>query len=417
MIRPNLSIVIIFILSTTLLFSERSSKDIQKDINNRNEKAESLKRDIEKLTDEIYNKKIESKTASNRLVDIQKKIELTGRLIDLLKKDESDLYLSISDRESTINNKKTELKALKEKFSKIIQYLYKSKNDNYLDLLLSSKNWEDMIYKIKYLEVISRQNKKIESDIEIIIDQLDNEIISLTNELLNKKNERKNKSNTITEFGIESNKEKNKINKIKQEKINLEQKKAKKKEQLAEITKLIQKLYINKDDAIDREEKLRKVREEKRKKELENAQKNKDFLSERGNLPWPVKGSIIKNFGIHNKDGVEERNIRIEIKTQKNEKVKAVFDGVVAEIGYNLGYNTYVIIDHGGGYSTLYANLDDKSIQVSNQDYIESEAIIGNTLNILDNKKNQSYGLLYFMIFEVNDKQKVTPQNPRKWIK
>jgi murein DD-endopeptidase MepM/ murein hydrolase activator NlpD len=94
-----------------------------------------------------------------------------------------------------------------------------------------------------------------------------------------------------------------------------------------------------------------------------------------------------------------------------------VFDGIVADIDYNPIYNTYIIIDHGDGYATLYANLDDSSIEVSSQAYIESGAIIGNTLNNFDNKKNNSYGLLYFGILRTKDSQEVKPYNPREWIR
>mgnify|MGYP001428054020 CR=1 FL=1 len=77
------------------------------------------------------------------------------------------------------------------------------------------------------------------------------------------------------------------------------------------------------------------------------------LLRKKGKLPWPVEGSIIKNSGIGDKDGVKERNLFVEIKTKKGEHVKVVFDGIVAVIDYMPIYNTYIIIDHGDGYATL----------------------------------------------------------------
>ena len=136
----------------------------------------------------------------------------------------------------------------------------------------------------------------------------------------------------------------------------------------------------------------------------------------KGKLPWPAEGTIIKNFGIEKTDGVEDMNICIEIKTKKDEEVRTVFDGVVATIDYNLVYNTYIIIDHGDGYSTLYANLDDDSIKIKKQAYIDSNTIIGKTLN-KSNNKNQSYGLLYFGILQMKNNQEVVPSNPMEWIK
>jgi hypothetical protein len=55
-----------------------------------------------------------------------------------------------------------------------------------------------MVYKVKYLEVISHQHKKVKNDIQSVINELDDEILALTNQLLDKKNKRKNKSDTIS---------------------------------------------------------------------------------------------------------------------------------------------------------------------------------------------------------------------------
>jgi septal ring factor EnvC (AmiA/AmiB activator) len=207
------------------------------------------------------------------------------------------------------------------------------------------------------------------------------------------------------------------LKKIREEKFNLEKDRNKKKTALVEINELIEKLYVNRDDAKKREKKLKKIREEKRKKEIEASKQNKEFSAMKGNLPWPVEGSIIDNFGIErNKDGLKAKKLWIEMRTKKNGEVKAVFDGIVSKIDYNPVYNTYIIIEHGDGYSTLYANLDDKSIQISIEDYIDAETIIANTLNI-SNSKKKSYGLLYFMVFGMKNNSELITYNPREWIK
>jgi len=408
---------LLLLLSFSLLFSDKSSEDIQENINEENKKAESLEYEINTLADEIKNKDIQSKTTSNKLAAIKEKIELVGDLIDLLKKDEKNLSKSIRNSETRINQKESELNELKDKFSKMILYLYKSKSDNYLDILLSSKNWEDMVYKVKYLEVISYQHKKVKNDIQSVINELDDEILALTNQLLDKKNKRKNKSDTISNLAKKNDGEEQNLKKIREEKFNLEKDRNKKKTALVQINELIEKLYVNRDDAKKREKKLKKIREEKRKKEIEASKQNKEFSAMKGNLPWPVEGSIIDNFGIErNKDGLKAKKLWIEMRTKKNGEVKAVFDGIVSKIDYNPVYNTYIIIEHGEGYSTLYANLDDKSIQISIEDYIDAETIIANTLNI-SNSKKKSYGLLYFMVFGMKNNSELITYNPREWIK
>ena len=417
MIKINLLRTILIFLSFTLLFSEKSSDEIQKDIEKKNKEAQSLKTEIDKLATQIQNKDIQSKTGTQKLSRIKEKIDLTEQLIKLLKKDERFLSSSIVETELNIKVKEKELEEIKEKFSKMILHLYKTKSDNYLDILLKSKNWEDIVYKVKYLEVLSHEHQKIKVRIESIVNQLDNEILLLTNQLLDKKFNQERKNLSINELDIEKVKEKQKINKIKLEKFDLEKDRSEKKTLLVQINQMIEKLYVDKDDAKNREEKLKSIREEKRRKKIQDSQKVKKFSTLKGKMPWPVDGSIINDFGFESeRDGLKERKLWIEMKTKKDGDVRSVFDGIVAIIDFNPVYKSYIIIDHGDGYSTLYANLNDQSIQVSDQDYIEAQTVIGKTLNSSDGR-NDFYGLLYFMIFGLTNDKKLQNYNPRDWIK
>ncbi len=297
----------------------------------------------------------------------------------------------------------------------MILHLYKTKSDDYLDVLLKSKNWGDMIYKVKYLEILSNEHQEIRLEIESTMDELNNEILLLTSQLLIKKDDREQKNIAIKELDQNRKKEEKKEDEIKINKFELEKKREEKKNLLLEMNKMLESLYTDKDNAKYREEKLKQIREEKEKQEKEDLQKKKGFSNLRGKLPWPVNGTIINDYGINNNTGIKEKKLWIEIKTNKNEKVKSVFDGIVAKIDFNPIYNSYIIIDHGNGYSTLYANLDDQSIQVSEQDYIESQTVIANTLNS-NNSGNNSYGLLYFMIFELANNEELKNYNPKEWI-
>jgi septal ring factor EnvC (AmiA/AmiB activator) len=121
---------------------------------------------------------------------------------------------------------------------------------------------------------------------------------------------------------FESGKEEDKLKRIQEEKIGLEKKRTEKKTALVQINSMIEKLYVNRDSAKKREEKLERIREEKRKKEVEASQKNRKFSTMKGKLPWPVEGSIIKNSGIGDKDGIKERNLFVEIKTKKGSMLR-----------------------------------------------------------------------------------------------
>jgi septal ring factor EnvC (AmiA/AmiB activator) len=79
----------------------------------------------------------------------------------------------------------------------------------------------------------------------------------------------------------------------------------------------------------------------------------------RGRLPWPVEGPLLTRFGMqrHPQFGTMVFRRGIEIEVREGETVRAVENGEVAYADWYRGYGKLVILDHGGGFYTLYGNL------------------------------------------------------------
>jgi len=104
---------------------------------------------------------------------------------------------------------------------------------------------------------------------------------------------------------------------------------------------------------------------------------NSAFESQKGNLPYPLKGKIIKSFGTH-RDRKTFTDIffpGIEIRGKLNGEIRAVYDGVVFHRGTLRGYGNVLILDHGGGWYTLYAHLSDYSVGMG--DIVGTGDVIG----------------------------------------
>jgi murein DD-endopeptidase MepM/ murein hydrolase activator NlpD len=82
---------------------------------------------------------------------------------------------------------------------------------------------------------------------------------------------------------------------------------------------------------------------------------------ERGRLPWPVTGHVIKKFGKykHPKFDIYVINKGIDILAPEGRVVKAVSPGKVVYADWFKGYGMLVMIDHGRGLYSLYAHLSD----------------------------------------------------------
>ena len=89
------------------------------------------------------------------------------------------------------------------------------------------------------------------------------------------------------------------------------------------------------------------------------------LAGKKGGLIWPVYGKIVRDFGvIREMKGVKLTNPGIDIEVGYGEDVKAAGAGRVIYVSWLRGYGQFVILDHGDGYYTLYANLSDVSVDV-----------------------------------------------------
>jgi murein DD-endopeptidase MepM/ murein hydrolase activator NlpD len=76
-------------------------------------------------------------------------------------------------------------------------------------------------------------------------------------------------------------------------------------------------------------------------------------------LSWPARGAITSGFGFrrHPIFGIRRMHTGVDIGAPRGAPVEAAADGRVIYTGWFGGYGKIVIIDHGGGISTLYAHL------------------------------------------------------------
>ena len=98
----------------------------------------------------------------------------------------------------------------------------------------------------------------------------------------------------------------------------------------------------------------------------ENLALSSDFRSNKGKLPPPALGTIVRDFGKQKvMDKVTAVNNGIDIRTVEGADVRAVFGGTVSVVSSIAGLGTVVLIQHGN-YYTVYSNLSNVSIRKGN---------------------------------------------------
>ncbi len=359
-------VILSILLIINISFGDKTSTEIQEDINSKNNELESLKNEIDRYELLINEKSKEEKLNNEVVTQISKKIELTEKLIKRLTDEENYISKQIYKTKENIEKQEQELFVLKNQLKNRLRYLYKYGKSNLLKQITQTNDWNKKIYRTKYLEILNEYENQIKLRIKNNLNDL-----RIKKEQLEK--EQKNKKNLI----IEKNKkfdslEKDKklkssyLLKIKNQKDKLKQDLISKKEMIEKIEKIIKKLYTDKKETKKREQELARIRANKNKSTSGN------FAKMKGKLTWPVNGKIIGKFGVHKNEelNIYTENLGIDIETATNEKVYSVLDGVILTITTIRDYGDIIILDHGAGYYTVYSNL--KNIIVYEGQYVDT---------------------------------------------
>ncbi|HEU5480808.1 MAG TPA: M23 family metallopeptidase, partial [Candidatus Tumulicola sp.] len=96
-----------------------------------------------------------------------------------------------------------------------------------------------------------------------------------------------------------------------------------------------------------------------------------------GTFSWPVTGTITSPFGWRSNPfgGSPEFHQGLDIAAPTGTTVTAAAAGTVIMAQWYGGYGNYILIDHGGGYSTGYGHLS--AIYVSNGQAVKRGQAIG----------------------------------------
>ncbi len=112
---------------------------------------------------------------------------------------------------------------------------------------------------------------------------------------------------------------------------------------------------------------------------LELAKQGLDTAYIGGVLAWPVPGytKITSNYGmrVHPITGQYKLHTGVDISAPIGANFVAANDGIVTKAEYNTAYGKMVMIDHGGGISTLYAHGSEILVTVG-QTVKKNEAIL-----------------------------------------
>ncbi len=318
--------------------TEESIKAKENQISAAKKERDSLKNaktDLEKVKKELE----ASKSDLNKYIT-----QLDGQLSDIQSKIDS-LNQEITEKEQQIETTTAELEeaeaiqqAQYEAMKKRIKFMYERGDTLYLELLMESGSFSDMLNKAEYIEMLSSYDR-----------QKLNEYISTT-ELIR-----------LTKEALEEERE------------TLNEAKAAKEEEEGNLQSLIDaknsELSAVKSDISSKEAAIAEYEAEIKAENAAIAALEKEVAADKAELynkykydggmftwPCPNYTRISDNYGMrmHPTLGIEKMHNGIDLAAPSGSAILAAYNGTVAAADYNSTMGNYIMISHGNGLYTIY---------------------------------------------------------------
>lgn len=379
------------------LNAQSSQRDYNEELRYQNDAINKMKKEIEELSSKLRKANINETTTSKRITNLDEEIALVNKLIQSLKKEETSNRNKVNVLKDRIKTKEDELELLRTRYEQRIVNTYQKGRVSDLEKVLSSTSWRQAVYRTQYLKIISSIEQKMTKDIENILLAINKDKLkleSLLRQSISLKRDKQKQMSSLRKMRIKREKE---LNRIRQDKSALANYMQEKSAGVKQLESIIKKVL---------EDKARSEREE-RIRQQQQALKTKEFNLLKGQLPWPTEGRVISKFGKQWNSRLKTTtdNPGIDIKGQPGSPIRSTMSGVVTTITYIRGYGTTVIIDHGGGFYTVYSHVTNIQTQV------DSEVRSGDVIAYMGDSGSVNGSKLHFEVWGKGQKL-----DPEKWL-
>lgn len=282
---------------------------------------------------------------------------------------------NIRDKEKTIEETAVKLdeagkveKKQYEAMKKRIKYMYEKGDSSYLDILLQSKSMSELLNRAEYISKISEYDRNMLDQYAAVKDGIADDKAQLEKEkaeLVVLQEQTTSKKNSVETLVNEKSAELKKVN--------------------SQIGTKTAQVEAYEKDIKAQEDKIKQIeaeikrQEEKARKKAEAAGQKYNTVSI-GNIkfiwPCPSSSRITSGFGGRESptEGASSNHQGIDIGAPTGSNIVAAADGTVTISTYSYSAGNYIMLNHGGGVSTVYMHCS--QLLVSAGDTVKQGQVI-----------------------------------------
>ncbi len=284
--------------------------------------------------------------------------------------------------------------------------LYKAGEIGAVRMFFSAESFPQLAENVRYMRSILENDKRIFVEYNQKIDQLKILKTDLEREAAKKERIKTSIEEKKKEIEAEKIRKAAYLGKVRQDRKSYE---SSLKELQANASRL--QAMITRLEALSRRKQT--TRQEKpgsRQKPLEELPPVPDrgFSSQKGRMSYPVRGEVIESYGKHKHPEFNSFTFSkgVSIAAASGTEIKSIYDGTVIFSDYFKGFGNMMVVDHGGGYFSLYAHASRLSKKVG------AEVKRHETLGAVGDVDSSKGSILYFEI-----RHQGKPVDPAGWVR
>jgi septal ring factor EnvC (AmiA/AmiB activator) len=319
---------------------------------------ERLQTDMERLRGRVH-------SLSSELNNIEAQVQVSGRMISELDLQVAQMGVRI---DSTTSDLIVALDALSEKRAILKHRLTEISKRGPLytfQVLLSAESFGDLLSRYKYLYLVTRQDRQLITGVETLRDTVAQRRMTLLNLRSSLTNRRDERTQETQRLQLLQHQRQRSLRQTQVEQLHTESRLRQLAQDETRVTNLIANLERRRRALLAR-------------RTAAPAPPAHLRTSDLGQLDWPVNGDIAYNFG--RAAGPGNTTIRwngIGISAPVGTPVHAIAAGTVRYVTQLGTYGLCVVLDHNGGYYSLYCQL--QAADVREGQSIARSAVVGRT--------------------------------------
>lgn len=369
--------LILMLLCTCALLASEVRAQSRKDLE---EKRAQLDRQLRTTNTLLEQARKEQKSTQQQVALLNARITQRQELISTVSSEVRRAEERISENEAVLASLQGDLERLKEDYARMVRSAYQNRNAyDRLSYLFAAESFAQAFKRSRYLaqlaEYRQRQAALIAQTQESIANKLD-ELKGVHQEKARLLDEQEAEKQRLVE---DRSGQQSTLDGLKKEEARLRETARKQEKQKREIDSAIRRAIENELKAQQRSG--TGVKGAGLTLTPEARELGADLEKNKGKLPWPVeRGVITSSFGKQAHPvlkGITIENNGVDITTEKNATVRAVFRGEVSSVIVIPGAGKAVIVSHGA-YRTVYSNLRD--VSVSKGQKVDTKQAIGTVM-------------------------------------